>query len=216
MSRLPLLPPRPLLGALKPLASARTTQGRLANGQLVMTIEHETLRGIAPPMLRWWFETLGQTMRVGDRVYPRYLLWHPFDHIHWEVVAGAPGGGSGQGAQFRIVEAFGADMSQYVDSTETVEKLDDTGIALVHRVFGTEVFRLEHRFGEATGGASYSSRMVVGAAGGLLGGAFNRWVRPRLFSDRMGTAWLRHNIEEVGLLEHLLPPLHAARGVELD
>jgi hypothetical protein len=212
MSRLPLLPPRPLLGPLKPLASARTTQARLPNGQLVMTIEHETLRGVAPPMLRWWFETLGSTMRVGEQVYPRYLLWHPFDHIHWELAARAPGGGSGQGARFRIVEAFGADMSQYVDSTETVERLDDTGIALVHRVFGTEVFRLEHQFGEAAGGASYRSRMVVGAAGGLLGSAFNRWVRPRLFSDRMGTAWLRHNIEEVGLLEHLLPPLHAARG----
>jgi len=212
MNRLPLLPPRPLLGVLKTVASAHTTQGRLANGQLVMTIAHETLRGIAPPMLRWWFETLGGTMRVGDRVYPRYLLWHPFDHIHWEVVSRAPGGGSGQGARFRIVEAFGADMSQYVDSTEAVERLDDTGIALVHRLFGTEVFRLEHQFGEAKGGASYRSCMVVGAAGGLLAGAFNRWVRPQLFSDRMGTAWLRHNIEEVGLLEHLLPPLYAARG----
>ena len=87
MSRLPLLPPRPLLGPLKPLASARTTQALRPDRQLVMTIGHETLRGIAPPMLRWWIETLGSTMWVGDPVFPRYLLWHPFDHIHWELAA---------------------------------------------------------------------------------------------------------------------------------
>jgi hypothetical protein len=28
----------------------------------------------------------------------------------------------------------------------------------------------------------------------------------------MGTAWLTHNVEEVSMFEHLLPPLYAARG----
>jgi hypothetical protein len=32
-----------------------------------------------------------------------------------------------------------------------------------------------------------------------------------VFPDAMGSAWLKHNVEEVGLLEALLPPLYAAR-----
>jgi hypothetical protein len=210
--RLALLPERPHLGPMKPVTSARTTQSKLPSGQLLLTIEHDPIRGLTPPMLRWWFENLGRTMTFRGTVYPRYLLWHPRDHIHWALAARSPTGGSGHGAQFRIVEAFAADPEFYVDSTEDVDKLDDEGISLVRRVFGTEVFRLEHRFGVLPQGASYRSRMVVGAAGGTLGSAFNRWVRPRVFSDAMGTAWLRHNVEEVSMFEHILPPLYAGRG----
>jgi hypothetical protein len=204
-------PERPHLAPLRPLASARTTQHRLHDGQLVLTIEHATLRGLSPQMLRWWFENIGGTMRHQGRTWPRYLLWHPRDHIHWELAAPAPGGGARQGARFRIVEAFDARPEWLVDSTECVERLDDTGITLVRRILGHEVFRLEHRFGEAPGGASYRSRMVVGAARGWLKPVFNGWVRPRVFSDAMGSAWLKHNVEEVGLLEALLPALYAVR-----
>lgn len=214
MSRLPLPPERPQLGPMKPVSSARTTQSVLPTGQLQLTIEHDTVRGVTPAMLHWWFEHIDGTLRVGDAVYPRYLLWHPRDHIHWALAAPAPGGGAGRGARFRIVEAFAARPEWYVDSTELVEKLDDEGISLVRRVFGTEVFRLEHRFGEAPGGASYRSRMRVGAASGAFGSFFNRWIRPRVFSDAMGTAWLTHNVEEVSMFENFLPALHAARPAQ--
>jgi len=210
--RLPLLPERPQLGPLKPVTSARTSQSVLPNGQLLLTIDHDPIRGVSPAMLQWWFENLGKTMVHQGVTYPRYLLWHPRDHIHWELAAPAPDGGSGQGARFRIVEAFGANPDFYVDSTEEVEKLDQEGIALVRRELGMEVFRLEHRFGATPEGASYRSRMVVGAAAGGLGRVFNAVVRPRLFSDAMGTAWLTHNVEEVGMLEHMLPGLYERRG----
>lgn len=211
MRRLPLLAPRPLLGPLKPVTTATTSQSVLPSGQLLLTIEHETIRGVSPAMLRWWFENLGQTMTYQGITYPRYLLWHPRDHIHWALAARSPGGGTGQGARFRIVEAFAANPAYYVDSTEDAEKLDDEGISLVRRILGTEVFRLEHRFGTVPGGASYRSRMVVGAASGAFGRVFNTVIRPRIFSSEMGTAWLTHNVEEVGMFEHILPPLHAGR-----
>jgi hypothetical protein len=212
--RLAILPERPHLGPMKPVSSARTTQTTqtiLPTGQLQLTIEHDTVRGVTPAMLRWWFETLGLTMTYGGTTYPRCLPWHPRDPIHWELVARSTAGGTGQGARFRIVEAFAADPACYVDSTELVEKLDDEGISLVRRVAGVEVFRLEHRFGQAADGASYRSRMAVGAASGPARWAFNTIVRPRVFSDAMGTAWLTHNVEEVSMLEHMLPALHAAR-----
>ena len=49
------------------------------------TIEHDTIRSVTPAMLRWWFENLGGSMSFGGRTYPRYLLWHPRDHIHWAL-----------------------------------------------------------------------------------------------------------------------------------
>lgn len=211
MARLSLLPERPHAGRMKPVTSARTTQSILPSGQLLLTIEHDLLRGVYPPMLRWWFENLGQVMTYQAEVYPRYLLWHPRDHIHWELAAPGPAGGTGQGASFRIVEAFAANPKFYVDSTEFVEKLDDEGISLVRRELGTEIFRLEHRFGSTPEGATYHSRMIVGAATGIVRPLFNSIVRPRVFSNDMGTAWLTHNVEEVGMLEHLLPALYAAR-----
>jgi len=206
--RLPLPPERPLLGPLKSVTTATTTQSRLPTGQLELTIDHDVVRGVTPTMLRWWFENIGGTMVHDGAPYPRYLLWHPRDHIHWELVRPAPGGGAGRGASFRIVEAFQANPAYYVDSTEYVEKLDEEGISLVREVLGTEVFRLEHRFGPAAAGATYRSRMAVGASSGLVGGIFNRWLRPRLFSDEMGTAWLTHNVEEVGNFENFLPELY--------
>jgi hypothetical protein len=207
--RLPLPPERPQFGPIKPLASARTSQSRLANGQLVLTIEHDTVRGVTPAMLRWWFEHLGETMVHEGVSYPRYLLWHPRDHIHWALAARAPDGGTGQGASFRIVEAFAANPDFYVDSTEYVEKLDDEGISLVRRLLGIEVFRLEHRFGSAARGASYRSRMVVGLDAGIIGTLFNDHLRPRLLSNEAATAWLTHNVEEVSMFEHILPGLYA-------
>ena len=53
--------------------------------------------------------------------------------------------------------------------------------------------------------------MVVGAASGLIRPLFNGFVRPRVFSDVMGTAWLAHNVEEVSMFEHILPTLYASR-----
>ena len=210
--RLPLPPERPHLGSMKPVSSARTTELQLPSGQLLLTIEHDVLRGVTPPMFRWWFENLGKTMSYRGVVYPRYLLWHPRDHIHWELAARSPSGGAGQGAQFRIVEAFAAKPEFYVDSVEYVEKLDDEGISLVRRGLGTEIFRLEHRFGIVREGASYHSRMVVGAASGVFASVFNSLVRPRVFANAMGAAWLTHNVEEVSMFEHILPALYAARS----
>lgn len=209
--RLPISSERPHAGPMKSVATAKTAQSILTTGQLELTIEHDTIRGVTPAMLRWWFENLGQTMRLEGKTYPRYLIWHPRDHIHWELAARSASGGSGQGAHFRIVEAFGADPAYYVDSTEFVEKLNDEGIALVRCIAGIEVFRLEHRFGKVTGGASYKSRMTVGVGSGWSRWPFNYVVRPRVFSDSMGSAWLTHNVEEVSMFENILPALYATR-----
>jgi hypothetical protein len=211
-SQLPLPAERPHLGPMKPVASARTSRVVLPTGQLLMTIEHDVIRGVSPRMLRWWFENLARSMVYRGRTYPRYLLWHPRDHIHLEIAARSASGSTGQGAYWRIVEAFAAKPSFYVDATVYVEKLDDEGLSLVRRERGGEFFRLDHRFAAVSAGSSYRSRMIVGPASGMARVVFNNLVRPWMFPDAMGMAWLTHNVEEVSMLEHILPSLYAGRG----
>ena len=199
---------RPTPWPMKPLESAKTTFAKRSNGQLVLTIEHDVIRGVTPPMLAWWFQNLSGTMEFQGRIYSRYLVWHPIDHLHWELAKPGPNGSTGLGAAFRIVEAFGANPQHSIDSVERVEKCDEEGLTLVKRLGGIEVFRLEHKFTEVFGGTRYHSRMVVGSSVPAVGPLFNRFVRPLVFSEETARRWLKHNIEEVGNFEVFLPDLY--------
>jgi hypothetical protein len=144
---------------------------------------------------------------LGVALLPR-LAWHPLDHIHWELARPAPGGGGGEGAKFWIVEAFAADPEFYVDTTDTVEKLDETGIRLVRRLLGTPILQLEHTWASCDRGTHDVSVLDIGAPARLFR-PVNRYLADRRFPAAMLRAWLVHSIQEVGLLEHLLPGLYA-------
>jgi hypothetical protein len=63
---------------------------------------------------------------------------------------------------------------------------------------------LHHRFTPERAGAQYDSTMSFGMAGMLgrmVNPPLNRWV----LDERHAQAWIKHNIEEVGLLEAVLP-----------
>ncbi|GAA4113182.1 hypothetical protein GCM10022415_08330 [Knoellia locipacati] len=200
--------PRSRLYPLRELTSAVTSVQDLPHHRRRLTIDHQPLAGVTPAMLHWWFRHLGGEMDYGGHRVPKYLVWHPEDHIRWELARPAPGGGAGEGARFRIVEAFQRRPEFYVDSTETVEKLDETGIRLVRRLAGVPIFQLEHTWSRGASGTHYVSVMDLGARGRAFM-PVNRFLTQRTFPDAMARAWLRHNVEEVGLLEHLLPPLLA-------
>jgi hypothetical protein len=202
--------PRPVLHPLRPVDTAVVRYHRFPHLRRRVTIDHRPLRGVTPRMLLDWFTHIGETMRYGDEVIPRYLAWHPLDHIHWELARPAPGGGAGEGARFRIVEQFRAiddDRIFPVDVIDRVEKLDETGIRLVTRLAGVVVFQLEHTWSVGQDGAHYVSVLDVGARSALWT-PVNRMLTRR-FPDDMARAWVRHNIEEVGQFEHLLPRLEA-------
>lgn len=209
MRRLPLPQPRLVPWPLKPLSSAETALRYDSCGRMVMTIEHELLAGLTPEMLEWWFRNIGGAMKVGGEILNRYLVWHPFDHIRWELVNSLPDGGVGVGSRFRIVEAFAANPHFYVDIVDTVIRLDASGITLVNRdMAGIEVTRLKHDFVAAEGGTLYRSTLTVGIAIPVFGKLVNPIIHRAVFSEEMGRAWLRHNVEEVGLLEHIVPLLY--------
>lgn len=203
---------RPVLYPLRPVSSATVHFSEHPHGRRRVTIDHRPLAGITPAMLLDWFTHLGGTMSYGSEVIDRYLAWHPIDHIKWELAGEAPTGGAAEGARFHMVEAFGARPEYTIDEIARVEKLDETGIRLVRRVAGVPVFQLEHTWSAGSDGAHYVSVMDLGVRSALLG-PINRIVR-RLFPEDKMRAWVKHNIEEVGQLEYLLPQLKSSGETE--
>ena len=202
---LPLPPPRPIHWPLRSLDSARTSLAYDAEGRMVLRIEHAVLRGISPPMLAWWFANIGGRIEVEGVTYEAYHLWHPRDHILWELAAPAPDGSVGPGAKFRIVEAFGRNPAHHIDVIDHVRRLDASGFTAVTYTLGLVSSCLNHDFAAVQGGTRYTSTLTVGLGLGGAGRLINRIVHRAVFDEAMGRAWLRHNIEEVGLLEHLIP-----------
>jgi hypothetical protein len=205
------LPPRPINWAMKPLSSAETGFKKLADGRLELTIRHDVLKGVTPAMIGWWFRNIEGTMEYAGSTYPRYHVWHPIDHIHYELAQPAADGTGGPGARFMIVEAFGANPDFLINSVADVPRNDDGGITLSVRKFGLEVMRLEHTFAATPAGTRYESTMHVGVKGFPARWLVNRGILPRLFSEAKGRAWLKHNIEEVGNFEFFLPGLYTAQ-----
>ena len=207
-----LLTPRPFNWAMKPLDSAETGVKTLDDGRLELTIRHDILKGVTPAMLGWWFRNIEGSMEHMGQTYPRYLIWHPIDHIHYEVARRSPDGTAGPGAIFHIVEAFGGNPDYLIEGLADVPKNDDTGLTLSVRKFGMEVMHLEHTFTLVPEGTLYVSKMHVGTKAVLARFLVNRWIRARLFTEAMGRAWLKHNVEEVGNFEFFLPALYGAHA----
>jgi len=206
MARLPIPAPRRVGHPLRQATSATSTVQELPNHRRRVTIDHRPLRGVTPSMVRWWFENIGGTVEHDGERVEKYLLWHPVDHIRWELARPAPTGGATEGARFRIVEAFGARPEYYIDTTERVEKLDETGIRLVRRVVGVKVMELSHTWSRCDEGTHYVSVLEIGAVARAFS-LVNRYLNARRFPRHMAEAWIVQNIEAVGLLEHLLPAL---------
>lgn len=202
--------PRPVVHPLRDVGSATWSIAELPYGRRRVTIDHAPLPGVTPADLLWWFTHIGGTVEYGGARVPRYLAWHPLDHILWELARPAPDGGAGEGARFRIVERFG--KNPVVDVTERVEKLDTTGIRLVQRRLGVKIFQLEHTWSASAEGAHYVSVMDIGARPRRLA-PLNRWLTGRAMPVALCEAWVKHNVEEVGQLPFLLAALSGERAV---
>ncbi|WP_326540947.1 DAPG hydrolase family protein [Pseudorhodoferax sp.] len=193
---------------LKPLGSALSGIDRLADGRLRCWIRHDTVRGVTPRMLAWWFANLEGEAEVEGARIARYRLWHPYDHVHASYLRRCADGSIGPGAVIRLRELLGANPRYTVDITTTIEKLDEEGYIhnpVVHGLPG--LARMEYRFCAVPGGTRYENCLLVGRPG-RLGRALAPLVQALAFPPGKGEAWLRHNIEEVGMLEHFLPALY--------
>ena len=167
-------------------------------------------------MIEWWFRNIGGDMEYMGQRYPRYLVWHPVDHIHWALIKQAPSGGAGAGAKFRIVEAFNGNPAWLIDTTDEVVKLDHTGIRLRLKLFGVELYSLEHQFIPHPLGTQYISRLQIGSETAMDKYFFNPFIQRFMMTAKMTRAWLTHNIEEVGNFEFFLPELYEREVVQKE
>jgi hypothetical protein len=211
MKNMTMPPARPVLYPLRSRDSASVYTARHPRGRRRVMIDHQPL-AVTPEQLLWWFRNIGGTMDYAGERMQNYLAWHPLDHIDWRLARPAPGGGADEGAQFRIIEAFQRNEDWFVDTTDNVEKLDLTGIRLVRRLVGVPVMMLEHTWSRCGERTHYVSVLDVGARGRLTS-VLNRLLLRQL-PDAMLDAWVTHNIEEVGVLEHLLPHLHGEMSAQ--
>jgi hypothetical protein len=208
----PNLPaPRPVLWPLRPLGSAAvsTTSN---DGRTVVTIRHALLDDVTPEMLSWWYGHVCGTMRYAGEIRPRYLVWHPLDHIAYDVTSPGTDGAVGPGARLHITEAPGRDLDRLIDIHVGVEQIDSQAAIISSRMLGTAMVRLENEFTAARGGTRYVTRLTIGdttAAGRL---ALNRLAHTRAFPPAKLEAWIRHHIEEIGNLENFLPDLFRYRS----
>lgn len=203
-------PPKPWSAPfpLKGLGSAECGAKRLDDGRLCYWIRHDTVRGVTPRMLVWWFSHLEGDVDIGGRRVNRYRAWHPYDHVHASYARRLPDGSIGPGARIRLREYLNANPAYEVDTITEIEKLDEQGYIHNPSLHGLSgLVRMEYRFERVEGGTLYENCLLIG---GLHG--WRKAVTPLVqrfgFTHERGIAWLRHNIEEVGAFEHILPALY--------
>jgi hypothetical protein len=203
-------PPEPVTvpWPLKSMGSADCGAERLPDGRLSFWIRHDVVRGVTPRMLVWWFSNPEGDIEISGQRINRYRAWHPYDHVHASYVRRRPDGSIGPGAQIRLREYLGANPAYGVDTITTIEKLDEEGYIHHPALFGISgLVRMEYTFKRVPEGTLYENRLLVGGVAG-----WRRVVTPLMqrfgFDLAHGMAWLRHNIEEVGVFEHILPPLY--------
>ena len=208
-SRVELPPPRPVPWTMKDISTAKTDFHILDDGRLCIRIRHDILHGVSPTMLMWWFSNLEGDIQINGRWWPRYQIWHPIDHISIRYVRRRPDGTIGPGAQIHIREVLCGRRDYLIDMVSTIEKIDETGLIHGPSFLGLQVVRLESTFTPVRGGTLFENSITFGPDMPLLSPFFNNIVRPRVFPNDKARAWIKHNVEEVGNYEFILPDLYA-------
>ena len=135
------LPPLdvPWASRLRPTQSAEVTVRRLDDGRLEQRVVHATMPGVTRTMLRWWMDHVGDTVDWHGKRVLAYRLWHPLDHIHFEIRR------ERDRLRLHIAEAFQAQPRYLLNYVFDVPNLDDTGFRLEPCLLGVPVPELHHR-----------------------------------------------------------------------
>lgn len=190
-------------------------------GVLRVQIQHDDIAGVTPEMMRWWFENIaGTTTWNGENFdgpeIPVYHLWHHRDHIAVTPLTDAPDGtknlGFAVGARSRIDEQFN-DYRERIHAVMETTVLDEAEFTFtIVGPGGRSGGQIIHRYEAVPGGLSFYAETIVDveAPVAFLGPVLNRTFRPRVFSKATAEHWIRHNIQETGRSQDILPTLYEA------
>jgi hypothetical protein len=200
--------PRPLLWPLRSVESADTRIDDLPDRRRRISIRHAELKGVSPEMLAWWFGHVEGEMEYAGAQWPRYLVWHPLDHISYKVVKRTSRDGIAPGTKLHLREAFQRDPRNLLDVTVDVERIDAEMAIISSNVLGMPLLRLANSFEGTATGSLYRTELTIGSSAWIGRFGFNQLVRSRVLAGDMALAWARHHIEEIGNLENFLPALY--------
>jgi len=199
--------------AFKPVTSAKWVNIDVRRDMSIrVQIEHDTLRGVTPEMMRWWFENLagGTTWNGVDFSGPtvsHYHLWHHRDHIAVTPLTYGPARNPGfaVGSRGVIDEQFN-DYRDRIHAEVITTRLDEEEFTFEIRKWGQMVGSIVHKYEPERGGLRFYAETIIGAGSPVLKPA--NVIRPLLYSKRTAENWIRHNIEETGRSEDILPVLY--------
>jgi len=200
--------PRQLPWSVPDYRPAKTAHTVLPDGRIRIEITHLPLNGIRPEMLAWWYRQLPvSSVEVGGVRYPFYHVFHPTEHGRIRVLEPATDGkaGMGVGALVEREEWFGPFDSK---GAGRVTQLSAAGMTVVPEVAGFEFGEIRHTFEATATGTRYRVVSIIGVQWPLVGGAVNGLIRRAMYPQAMLTQWERHQVEEVGMLQHFLPQLY--------
>ena len=201
-------------GPLKTLESATWGIEELPKGSVRAWIDHATMPGVTPEIMRWWFENIDSRTTYNGTDFngpevPVYRYWHPFDHIRvrWEKKIPGPDGRIGPGSIIHIQETIG---DRYpVDARARVTRFDDEAFNFELLVGGVApAGEVLHLWEPADVGLRFRTQVTIGPRIPIIGRLLTRIARRLLFSDAMLRDWIRHNIEESGETEKFVPALY--------
>jgi hypothetical protein len=207
MTKLP--EPRPVLWPLRSLSTAEIEDRRLDDGRRQISIRHQELSGVTPKMLDWWYGHVSGAMEYAGGIYPRYLVWHPLDHISYEVEDPQPDGSVGPGSRLRIAEAFQRRTDRLMRLHVEVRRRDLQAAIIGKKLFGFSVLELVNNFTPTDHGTAYRSVMTIGTGAWPSRLGLNALITARVLPGELAMCWAQHHVEEIGNLENFLPTLFA-------
>jgi len=179
-----------------------------AAGWTPSEITHLPLIGIRPEMLAWWYQKLPvSSIDIHGIRYTLYHVFHPSEHGRIRVTEPANDGtpGMGVGALVERDEWFGPFDSK---GAGRITQLSAAGMTVVPEVAGLQFGEIQHIFEATPTGSQYRVVSVIGVEWPLIGRVVNALIRHKMYPEVMIKEWERHQIEEVGMLQHFLPALY--------
>ncbi|MFW0795095.1 hypothetical protein AAFP30_14885 [Gordonia sp. CPCC 205515] len=205
----------------KPVSSAKWVDITIRQGRVRVQIEHDVIRGVTPEMIKWWFQNLARTTTWNgvDFSGPEvsfYHLWHHRDHIAvtpLTSVDGQTNSGFQVGALSRIDEQFN-DYRDRIHQPMLTTRLDDEEFSFDIQANGRTAGTIIHRYHEEKGGVRFYAETLIGLDPSPAGVIFNHAIRPFVYRKSSAEHWIRHNIEETGRTQDILPVLYDAHRDE--
>lgn len=201
----------------KPESSAKWASiHRCPNGCMLVQIQHDDAANVTPEMLKWWFEHLSCMTDWNGKDFSGppvslYHLWHHRDHVSVTPLTDAPDGakntGFSVGADTRIHEVFNEFHFTVYARMHTV-KLDQSEYTFLIKFGPLTAGHIQHLYSPVDGGSSFYAETKLGLEIPILGWLFNWLVLPFIYNKKTAENWVRHNVEETGRTQDILPILY--------